>query len=327
MIDGHPYCVGTALLQAIERHCVPTDDESSMSVMSKFETLIKTFPGIPSASDFEHLEKWANNTAEQWNRLSPYDENLLNARPRFLQMLAHELKKRKMAKIDNIDWGEFKAYLNKNEQWLAKQDIPVYLSSLIAFSSAQLEALADAEGMPGSASSSKRTATAAFADPHASNSNRRQRLAQWGAQVAASVNGDSANPQGPQGPPAPCPYCGRHHSLDQCRGVQNLIAQHRSRQLVGRGGISKGAVVQLGAMDITAGAARSLGARTVSASPLTLLLALILTTSLCPSRGTMLLCVKLSKPTARPPTLSELQSPLPRARSLWSLLRPSAASS
>ena len=237
--DGHPYCVGTALLQAIERHCVPTDDESSMSVMSKFETLIKTFPGIPSASDFEHLEKWANDTAEQWNRLSPYDENLLNARPRFLQMLAHELKKRKMAKIDNIDWGEFKAYLNKNEQWLAKQDIPVYLSSLIAFSSAQLEALADAEGMTGSASSSKRTATAAFADPNASNSNRRQRLAQWGAQVAASVNGDSANPQGPQGPPAPCPYCGRHHSLDQCRGVQNLIAQHRSRQLVGRGGISK----------------------------------------------------------------------------------------
>ena len=88
-----------------------------------------------------------------------------------------------------------------------------------------------------------------------------------------------------------------------------------------------GAMVQLGAMDITAGAARSLGARTVSASPLTLLLALILTTSLCPSRGTMLLCVKLSKPTARPPTSSELQSPLPRARSLWSLLPPLAASS
>ncbi len=36
--DGHPYCVGTALLQAIERHCVPTDDESSMTVMSRFET-------------------------------------------------------------------------------------------------------------------------------------------------------------------------------------------------------------------------------------------------------------------------------------------------
>jgi hypothetical protein len=88
-----------------------------------------------------------------------------------------------------------------------------------------------------------------------------------------------------------------------------------------------GATVQLGAMDITAGAARSLGARTVCASPLTLLLALILTTSLCPSRGTMLLCVRLSKPTARPPTSSVLQSPLSRARILWSLLPLSAASS
>jgi hypothetical protein len=40
-----------------------------------------------------------------------------------------------MANLDRIDWGEFKAYLNKNEQWLAKNDIPVYLSSLIAFAS------------------------------------------------------------------------------------------------------------------------------------------------------------------------------------------------
>jgi hypothetical protein len=44
--------------------------------------------------------------------------------------------------MDKIDWGDFKAYLNKNEQWLAKKDIPVYMSSLIAFSSGQLEALA-----------------------------------------------------------------------------------------------------------------------------------------------------------------------------------------
>ncbi len=32
---------------------------------------------------------------------------------------------------------------------------------------------------------------------------------------------------------------GRHHSLAQCSGVQNLIAQHKSRQLAARGGISK----------------------------------------------------------------------------------------
>jgi hypothetical protein len=90
-----------------------------------------------------------------------------------------------------VHWGEFKAYLNKNEQWLAKKDIPVYMSSLIAFSRSQLDALPDAEGMTGTASSSKRTATAAFADPN--DNSKRQRFEQWGAQVAASINGDSAN--------------------------------------------------------------------------------------------------------------------------------------
>jgi len=210
---------------------VPTDDETSMTVMRQFESLLNGFPGVPSASDFGHLEKWANNTAEQWNRLSPYDDHLRSA--------LHQLKSRKMANVDKIDWVDFKAYLNKNEQWLAKKDIPVYMSSLIAFSSGQLEALADAEGMTGTASSSKRTAIAAFADSNDNNDNRRQRLQQWGTQVAASINGDSANPQGPQGPPVPCTYCGRHHSLDQYRGVRNLIDDHKRRQLAGRGGISK----------------------------------------------------------------------------------------
>jgi hypothetical protein len=56
-------------------------------------------------------------------------------------MLDHQLKSRKMANLDRIDWGEFKTYLNKNEQWLAKKDIPVYMSSL-AFSRSQLDALA-----------------------------------------------------------------------------------------------------------------------------------------------------------------------------------------
>jgi hypothetical protein len=144
-----------------------------------------------------------------------------------------------MANVDKIDWGDFKAYLNKNEQWLAKKDIPVYMSSLIAFTSGQLEALANAEGMTGTASSSNRAATAAFADSNDNNNNRRQRLEQWGTQVAASINGDSANPQGPQGPSAPCTYCGRHHLLDQCRGVSNLIDDHKRRQLARRGGISK----------------------------------------------------------------------------------------
>ncbi len=229
--DGHPYCVGTTLLQAIERHCVPTDDETSMTVLKKFETLLNGFPGIISASSFGQLEKWANKTAEQWNRLSPYDDQLLS---RFLQMLDHDLRSRKMANLDRIDWGEFKAYLNKNEQWLAKKDIPVYLSSLIAFSSSQLEALGEAEGMTGTASSSKRAATAVFADPN--DNKKRQRLEEWGAQVAASINGDSANPHGSS---SACLFCGRHHSLAQCRGVLNLIARYKANQLANRGGISK----------------------------------------------------------------------------------------
>jgi hypothetical protein len=139
-----------------------------------------------------------------------------------------------MANLDRIDWGEFKAYLNKNEQWLAKNDIPVCLSSLIAFASSQLEALAQAEGMTGTASSSKRAAIAAFAHPN--DNNKRQRFAEWGAQVAASIDGDSANIHGSS---SACPFCGRHHSLAQCRGVQNLIAQHKPRQLAAHGGISK----------------------------------------------------------------------------------------
>jgi hypothetical protein len=221
--DGHPYCVGTTLLQAIERHCVPTDDETSMTVQKQFETLLNGFPGIISVSSFRQLEKWADKTADQWNRLSPYDDTLRSALPRcYLQMLDHQLRSRQMANLDRIDWGEFKAYLNKNEQWLAKNDIPVYLSSLIAFASSQLEALAQAEGMTGTASSSKRAATAAFADPN--DNNKRQRFAEWGAQVAASIDGDSANIHGSI---SACPFCGRHHSLAQCRGVQNLIAQHK----------------------------------------------------------------------------------------------------
>ena len=92
--------------------------------MKQFETLLNGFPGIISFSSFRQLENWANKTAEQWNRLSPYDDTLRSALPRYLQMLDHQLRSRKMANLDRIDWSEFKAYLNKNEQWLAKNDIP-----------------------------------------------------------------------------------------------------------------------------------------------------------------------------------------------------------
>jgi hypothetical protein len=230
--DGHPHCVGTALLQAIERHCVPTDDEASMTVQAKFENMLKGFPGVISVSSFKQLETWANETAAQWNRLSPYDQTLRAALPRYLQMLNQQLRSRKMANLDRIDKSP--QWLDKSPQWLAKNDIPVYLSSLIAFASSQLDALAQAEGMAGVTSSSKRTATAAFAD--STDKTKRQRFAEWGAQVAASVDGGSTNTHGSS---SACSFCGRHHSLAQCRGVQNLIAQHKSRQLAARGGISK----------------------------------------------------------------------------------------
>jgi len=115
-------------------------------------------------------------------------------------------------------------------------------------------------------------------------------------------------------------------------GPRNL----RSSVLVRVSLLPTGVRAVVGVKDITAVVARHLGARSemtlagpsnVWVSPLALPLAFILTTSLCPSRGTMLLCARLSKPTVRPPTSSVLQSPLPRARSLWSLLPLSAASS
>jgi len=116
------------------------------------------------------------------------------------------------------------------------------MSSLIAFSSGQLEALAklealDAQGMTGTASSSKRAATAACADSN-DNNRKRQRFEQWGAQVAASINGNSANPQGTT---APCTFCGRYHSLAQCRGVRKLIEEHKRLQIARRGGGRDGA--------------------------------------------------------------------------------------
>jgi hypothetical protein len=59
------------------------------TALKQFETLLNGFPGIISVSSFRQLEKWANKTAEQWNRLSRYDDTLRSALPRYLQMLDH----------------------------------------------------------------------------------------------------------------------------------------------------------------------------------------------------------------------------------------------
>ena len=105
-------------------------------------------------------------------------------------------------------------------------------------------------------------------------------------------------------------------------GPRNL----RSSVLVRVSLLPTGVRAVVGVKDITAVVARHLGARSemtlagpsnVWVSSLTLPLVFILTT--CLSRGTMLLCARLSKPTARPPT-SSVQSPLLMARNLWSLL-------
>jgi hypothetical protein len=97
------------------------------------------------------------------------------------------------------------------------------MSLLINFARAHLSALAEA----GEINQKKynKCPTTAFFTEHA---DKRQRFANWGAQVAASVNGGPATSNGST---PSCSLCGRHHSLDQCRGVQNLIAQHKQKQL------------------------------------------------------------------------------------------------
>jgi hypothetical protein len=101
--DGHPYCIGTHLLQAIETYSVPTDDTSSMNVQAKFERQLSSFPGITSAASFKKTETWAHITASEWNRLSPYYETMRASLPRYIQMLHQQLLARTMAdKQDKI---------------------------------------------------------------------------------------------------------------------------------------------------------------------------------------------------------------------------------
>ena len=87
--------------------------------------MLKGFPCIISVSSFRQLEKWASETTAQWNRLSPYDETL---RVHFHDdsSCSTTSSARKMANLDRNNWGDFKAYLDKSEQWLTKNDIPVY---------------------------------------------------------------------------------------------------------------------------------------------------------------------------------------------------------
>jgi len=144
--DGYPYCVGTELLKALHHYYVPTDDQTSMNVQQTFEKQIKSFPGIPSSASVEAFEKWANDIADKWNKLAPYDQFMNNTQPRYIQMLFQQLQTRQMMKIDGIEWREFSNHLHKQPEWSNMKDIPTFLSLLIAWAHTQLTALTDAEG-------------------------------------------------------------------------------------------------------------------------------------------------------------------------------------
>ena len=83
--------------------------------------------------------------------------------------------------------------------------LPSYLSVLIVFARTQLAALAKAEGLKAKESNT-RSATAAFTR----HNDKRQRLENWGSQVAASVD---CGPATTNGSCPSCSFCGRHHSL------------------------------------------------------------------------------------------------------------------
>ena len=201
--------------------------------------------------------------------------------------------------------------------------------------------------MTGTASSSKRAVTAAFADPN--DNTKRKRFAEWGAQVVASINGDSANPHGSS---SACLFCGRHHSLAKCRGVLNLIAQHKARQLANHGGTSKTPfdrgsswrtkkAAQFGALRAGGnghhgrrGSPPGRSFRDDSRRPSKRVgfssrpTPRFHTNNVSvPEQGDDAAVRQIVQANSASPTSSVLQSPLPRTRSLWSLLPLSAASS
>ena len=60
-------------------------------------------------------------------------------------MLHQLLLTRTMAQIDKIVWREFKDDLKISPEWAATPDIPTFMSLLINFARAQLQALAEQE--------------------------------------------------------------------------------------------------------------------------------------------------------------------------------------
>ena len=220
--DGYPYCVGTELLKALHHYYVPTDDQTSMNVQQTFEKQLQSFPGMSRSASVEPFEKWANEIAEKWNKLAPYDQVMNDTQPTYIQMLFQQLQKRQMMKVDGIEWRELSEHLNKQPEWRNMKDIPTFLSLLITFAHTQLDALAEAEGTL----AHKRTATAAFTHT-GKHKHKRQRFQKWGAEVAAvissraghhansvSLGPEQAAPEdavNPQSPFVPVSSVLRHH--------------------------------------------------------------------------------------------------------------------
>jgi hypothetical protein len=194
-----------------------------MNSQADFEGQIREFSGLEHAHNFSSFEMWTHNITQLWNLLSPYNHTMQVPCRHYVHILHQHLQARIMAKTDKIVGCELKDGLNISSEWAATPYIPTFMSLLINFARAQLSALAEEDEI-NQKKYNKRPATAAFTE----HADKRQRFANWGAQVAASVNGGPATTNGSS---PSCSFCGRHHSLDQCRGVQNLIAQHQQKQL------------------------------------------------------------------------------------------------
>jgi hypothetical protein len=190
-----------------------------MNVKQIFEKQLQSFPGIPSSASVDAFEKWANDVADKWNKIAPYDQLMNTTQPHYIQMLFQQLQQRQMMTVDGIEWQGFFNHLDKQPEWGNMKDIPTFLSLLIAWAHSQLTALTDAEGTL----AQKRTTTAAFTHTN-SQRTKRQRFRQWGAEVATAISGASTNED-------PCSFCGHKHSLDQCRGLKKVIEREKERRL------------------------------------------------------------------------------------------------
>jgi hypothetical protein len=101
------------------------------------------------------------------------------------------------------------------------------MNLLLSFTTAQLETLEEAQ-IIGSTHSLKRTATVAFGHAEAtSGQNNHGSIHKWGQDVVESIT----HPPPYAAADTQCMFCGRRHSLNDCKGAQNLILQYKKGKL------------------------------------------------------------------------------------------------